>query len=590
MILLQGCSNQIGSLIGPTQIINGGGVQNATPTPTATNSGPILPVGDHKQTNGYGGVTSEFQNCNDARVAWNKSGQHFCSQWHLFNFGQQVVRLPGTSVFNDAGASTIDLNLTDTLKEYRGEGITINVVDSGTYSHPDLDPQYLGGIDACANGSFTTQIVKPKPLPLGVGHTHGIRVSGIIVANGKVHGVADKAKYYINNHVSCMIDDDRDNPSSANIIASGFIHPVAHLKNMSWGNPACDPGFGFGNTELHQDMHNAIELGASTHNYIYVKSAGNDQDCSISTADTFNSSPYISVVAALDNEGVVASYSTAGPSLTFAGLAGYGSGYGTNEPGIATTTIASIASEVPSYDADMNGTSAAGPTVTGALALLKEAFNNFKWYEIVVLAIINSRSSNIGNGTDGSMTKSSPISGVPYINRSQNAMGYYYSWYTGFGLPNVDQSIAVGKSTFNRLPPLKRFSKEYNSQAWPTSEDSSLAIASGQCQEKTIQVNHPNFQIFTTLLAMDVTVGSIKNLIATLTSPSGTTVQVMRANGLPGSNLMFGQYHKINGLFAEQISGTWKLKLCATTIATLKKFKIDFYGFDGLDSIPANNL
>ena len=160
----------------------------------------------------------------------------------------------------------------------------------------------------------------------------------------------------------------------------------------------------------------------------------------------------------------------------------------------------------------------------------------------------------------------------------------------GVGLVKVDKSIHVGKTTFTRLPSLKKFSASYNNNSWAVSNSSSdQAVASGQCQEKILTINQDNFQIFTLILSMKVTIASIQNIIATLKSPSGTEVKVFRQNNLPGSNLTLGQYHKVMGFFAEQSKGDWRLKVCTTQPAVFGPFKMEILGFDG-NPIPENKL
>ncbi|MDH4466515.1 MAG: S8 family serine peptidase [Bacteriovoracaceae bacterium] len=584
-IFISGCNHQLGPIIEKREIA--GNSQNL-PSPVATlvpTNTPSVPSGsgDHGQTEDYQGVTAPFQDCASAKLDWNFEGEYFCNQWHIFNFGQQVSQVPSSTPFGDPGDPTIDLTLYETWKNYHGENMKVSIVDSGTFSHPDLNPNFISGVDACTGSNN----IIPIPAPGSLGRDHGIQVAGLIVANGKVSGVARLAKYYMNNLVSCGIDDRRSDPSASMKIAQSLYQPVANTHNSSWGNPSCDTGFGFGIAEQQMDLLNAAENGAMNQDIFYTKSAGNENNClAIANADPLNSSPYLNIIAALDNEGAVTSYSSRGPNLSFASLAGYG--YPNQpEPGVVTT-IVNLTNEEPGYTSRMNGTSSAAPVHNGASILIRQALPGFKWYEITALEIMNARSSN--RGSDQNFTTNSPISSSPYINKVKNAKNYFHSWHTGFGLVNVDKSIHVGKTTFQRLPALKKFSASYNNNAWATSSSTAdQAIASGQCQEKILTINKENFQIFTLIMSMKVTIASIKNIIATLKSPSGTEVQVFRQNNLPGSNLTLGQYHKVMGFFAEQSKGDWRLKVCATSSAVFGPFKMDIIGFDG-SPIPENNL
>lgn len=102
---------------------------------------------------------------------------------------------------DDFDSSTLSLIGAEKAQKYydskgnplTGEGIKVGVIDTGVdYTHPDLKKNYSGGYDLVDrdNNPMETLIHQGKPT------IHGTHVAGVISANGKMKGVAPKARLY----------------------------------------------------------------------------------------------------------------------------------------------------------------------------------------------------------------------------------------------------------------------------------------------------------------------------------------------------------------------------------------------------------
>ncbi len=108
-----------------------------------------------------------------------------------------------------------------------GEGVTIAVIDTGVdFNHPDL----LGwGPEGKVVGGFN--FVREGELPID-NNGHGTQVAGVIAADGKVKGIAPKAKI-----LAYKVSEDGKGVSSDNIIKAieKAIEANADIINISLG-------------------------------------------------------------------------------------------------------------------------------------------------------------------------------------------------------------------------------------------------------------------------------------------------------------------------------------------------------------------
>lgn len=339
-------------------------------------------------------------------------------QWHISNQGQAVI---GDS--RPVAGVDMDVDILHAL-DIRGRGVRVGVVDDGLeLGHEDLADNILpNGSHNFGDGSHDTTPIDPS-------NGHGTSVAGIIGAVGwnghGGRGVAPEvqlAGFDVFARDSSVTDASiryawGDGPEARNI----------DVFNNSWGSVA--PfyfDFSVEDQRTWQALMGSTRGGLGG---IYVKSAGNsflrflepDENgkpvnvcseqsralqvgCSLANIDPFANLPGTIVVASLNAKGTRASYSSTGSALWVSGLGGefgfqrkfYPDAASTfspdsapyaYDPAIVTTDLSGCTAgenvEDPdvvynaldgskskidascNYNAIMNGTSAAAPTVSG---------------------------------------------------------------------------------------------------------------------------------------------------------------------------------------------------------------------------------
>lgn len=188
---------------------------------------------------------------------------------------------------------------------YRGDGITVAVLDSGIdAAHPALAGSYRGR-DGDHASSWFVVTGENYPTP-GDGHGHGTHVTGSITggAPGEVIGVAPEAEY-----IGVKIFNDNGGASEAGILAGmqwvlapgGDPAMAPDIANNSWGNSA-------GNVTTYWDAVAAwraagiVPIFANGNAGPLPQSAGSPAD-----------HPHSFAVGATDQNDAIASFSSRGP-------------------------------------------------------------------------------------------------------------------------------------------------------------------------------------------------------------------------------------------------------------------------------------
>ncbi|MFW9936223.1 MAG: S8 family serine peptidase [Candidatus Thorarchaeota archaeon] len=252
---------------------------------------------------------------------------------------------------------------------YDGTGVKVAVIDSGIYDHPDLN------VISNRNFVYDEDEEQRNPNDIYDGNGHGTHVAGIIGSsgegsNGEYRGVAPGVSL-INakaGHTTGGLEEEDI------ILAIEWCIETAKpdIISMSFG-------------DVVPNVYDPITLAlsnATDHGIICVSSAGNS-----GTGYFTGGSPAAGVdvisVGATDRYNNLASFSSWGPTLTYIGY-----------PDVVAPGIRIISTEAPGSvisdrmsllgdyfdfmgDADyipLSGTSMSCPMVSGALAILKEAY------------------------------------------------------------------------------------------------------------------------------------------------------------------------------------------------------------------------
>jgi len=250
-----------------------------------------------------------------------------------------------------------------------GEGIVVAGQDTGyDWQHPLLRAHYRGWNGQRAEHDYNWHDAWEGSLePSDPDEQHGTHTMGIIVGDdgtGHRTGVAPGARWIgcrnmrrgLGNpgaYIECLEFFLAPYPIGGDPFRDGDVGYAPHLVNNSWGCPpfeGCDP----------ETLRTAVEAMRAA-GILLVVSAGNDGPA----CGTIHTPPAnyeaVLTVAATDNQGKIAEFSSRGPAGTVL------------KPDIAAPGV-NIRSTIPGGGyRRASGTSAAGPHVAGAIALLWSA-------------------------------------------------------------------------------------------------------------------------------------------------------------------------------------------------------------------------
>ncbi len=271
--------------------------------------------------------------------------------WGLKNYGQIIDGVSGT-----AG---VDINLEPAWQMCQGSAdVVVAVIDTGTdIIHPDLAPNiwtnpdevpddgldndYNGLIDDINGWDFYNQDNSVYDCPDIDGH--GTHLAGIIAAVRDSYGVAGVAPLVKIMPVKFIGSPDGGNTADAILAIEYAANKGVKFANCSWGSDNYD--------QLLYDAMAAAPI-------LFIAAAGNESTNN-DTVPVYPASfdlPNVISVAAIDNQGNLASFSNYGASVDVAAPGNY------------------VLSTVPNADyAFMSGTSNAAPHVSGVAALMFSA-------------------------------------------------------------------------------------------------------------------------------------------------------------------------------------------------------------------------
>lgn len=531
--------------------------------------------------------------------------------WHLNNTGQKTFSsCAGCSGRAIAGQ---DANLGVSHELYNeGKGIKIAISDNGTdIMHEDL---YFN-IDRTLMRNYTqsdpnTWLGNPVPAAKGEVAAHGTAVAGIVGSlkdNSRgSYGVAPESTLipfkYVGTTGSWAKEIDQ---------ANGLMD----IFNYSYGRNSCT--YRYMNPDyLDQLRYGVTELRAGK-GALYVKAAGNEYVSYLSDCDDDNenndnleyfgnasmeednSYPYVTVVGALNASGQSSSYSSPGSAIWVSAPAGE---FGISTPAIISTDLMGCKSgfshESSSYNdfekgklmlnancdytSTMNGTSAAAPMVSGAMALILAQNPDLSWRDVKDILARSARQvdlTNFGATHPLSGTFPSP-SGHTYMQGwVTNAAGFkFHNWY-GFGALDITKALQLAQSRHYTLPQLY---ETVQAGGWKYTQSPNLLVPDNKAQGVTTKINVSDNLIVEALqVRVSVTHGRASDLGVEITSPAGTKSQLMLVN----SNILDRNLADVillsNAFYGEEALGEWTLKVLdgkSGTTGTLTHWGLNIFG------------
>lgn len=452
------------------------------------------------------------------------------NQWHL------------------ADSAPFNLGMKNTWDTVTGKGINIAVVDDGLeVGHEDLGPSSYP-ISSNYHRNFNDGPPN-DPSPLKTSESHGTKCAGLAAAAGfnniGVTGVAPEAMMMGLRLIAGASAEDANGTALA-WQPDGII---THVSSNSWG-PA-DDGINPGRVSALQKA--GIEQGATKNRNglgtVYLISAGNGRDNGDDQSyDEFSSSRYGIAVAAVGNDGKQSSYSENGVGVAVAAFGGE-----FQPPNVTWTTNVSgdaafqeknknfPGSQAPvNYTDAMNGTSAAAPQASGAVALMLQANPGLGYRDVKEILM----KTALRDGLQGSDP-----------NFRANAGGFTFSHSFGAGLINVSAAVAAAPGWTNLGPLVAATAAATGAGPIPDGDINGVKLTADLSSAK-IRVEHVE-------LTVNVTHPNRGDVGFIITSPSGyRTIANNRPNdnGADFSAYTFTSPH----FWGEPAAGTWTITVVDT--------------------------
>ena len=329
-------------------------------------------------------------------------------QWHLNNTNQFT------------GGAGQDINVDTVWPNYKGEGITVAVVDDGMHhQHEDLHEN----VDASKNHDYTGGGDIYDPV-----ETHGTAVAGIIAARDNstgMRGVAPRATIYGYNYLV-----EQSNANEANAMSRNAA--TTAISNNSWG-----PG-DYGGPEPATEMwetavRNGVNTGYDGKGVFYAWAAGNGaEEGDYSTLDEYNNFYAVTSVCAVNHKDERTSYSEKGVNLW---VCAPSSDRVQKMPGIATTDNGNR------YRDDFGGTSAATPIVAGVAALIRDANDTLTWRDVKLILAASARKNDASN--------MDWVRGAKKYRSTEDTERYEFNHEYGFGVVDAQAAVDLAKTWTN---------------------------------------------------------------------------------------------------------------------------------------------
>ena len=346
------------------------------------------------------------------------SDPYYGCQWYLESDGQ----LPDLS--------DSDINIGDVWDDYKGDGITVAIVDDGLdFNHADLRGDR---IDAAKSHSYLTDGGIDARSP-----THGTSVAGIIAArenNLGIRGIAPEATIYAYNLLSRF---------SAHNAADAVSRESATtaVSNNSWGAPDQAARPSTATALFKMAIEDGVTNGYGGKGTFYAWAAGNGhRRGDYSTLEEFTNLYGVTAVCAVNSHGKRATYSELGANLWVCGSSNGGG------RGVLTTTYPNT------FTQDFGGTSAASPMVAGVAALLRDANEDLTWRDLKLILAASAQKVDPDNtGWEEGALKYGSITDR-----------YDFNHEYGFGLVDAEAAVTLAES-WTLLPEFRKLTSSSGS-------------------------------------------------------------------------------------------------------------------------------
>ncbi len=450
---------------------------------------------------------------NDPYFHKNTPSTGYHGQWHLINEY-------GTGI--DANVKPAwDADIT-------GQGVVIGIVDDCLEkNHPDLAPNY----DAADSWDFGQN--DSDPSPVNTSDMHGVSTSGVAAARGgNGIGVTGAAPYASLAGLRC----DFNSGTSSMFYNAVVYHSTGSNRSIKIKNHS----YGYADTYVNDTTEASGITQSSAAGTVHCYAAGNERGsvAEDSNKSIYGSHPGAICVAALGQDGKFSYYSNFG-ACVFVTAPSSSSTWG-----ITTTDRTGTGgyNGFPdnNYTDDFGGTSSSTPLVAGVMALVKQVQPNL---DVRFAKHLLARTCDVVDASDTTATSDGGW--------KTNGAGLKFNQNYGFGKVNAGKLVAEAVK-YTGVSTLQSHSTGTVSvnQAIPDNNQTGVT--------RTFQVSAttPVEAVTVNLIAAHPYRGDLE---AYLTSPSGTTIRLMRVYSGDSGNLSWT--FEAVGFWGENPQGTWTLTM-----------------------------
>ena len=434
----------------------------------------------------------------------------FGSQWHLL----------------DQSGRNGDINVTAVWDDYLGRGVVVGIVDTGIdYNHPDLASHYRHDLDYDARDGDSDSYAS------ALDDDHGTAVAGMIAGSidgsGTV-GVAPESQI-TGFRVGFGSGGNGQILTQMNNLAS------VDVANNSWGyTSAFYDDFDTATfAPIEAALENAVSSGRGGLGTVINFAAGNSRGSGDNVNyHNFENSPYTISVAATDESGNIAGFSTPGAAILVAA------------PGVdvTTTDVRGSGGYAAGDYVSIDGTSFASPTVAGVTALMLEANPQLGYRDVQEIMAYSARN---------------PIAEDWQINGADNwnGGGLSVSHDYGFGLVNAHAAIRLSETWTSQ-------STFANQDVFTSSSTPNQFFDNFSSAFDSITVSDSNLLIDHVEVDLRLSHTWIGDLNVYLTSPSGT-ISVLVDNPGFGWDSSDDIHFTLSSVqhWGESGDGTWSLSV-----------------------------
>ena len=467
----------------------------------------------------------------------------FSLQWYLHNDRNQSI----CTTSNTQTIAGKDLHLLPLYHYTLGAThypMVIQVVDGGVEQHEDLSISTAHSINSVdgTRDPTPTEGLSEDPVQLFY-RGHGTAVAGIIAATAfndtGIRGVAPQAMIAGSNWL-----EEGSIEALTEVWVKDTLAEEIAISNNSWGKKFLD------DKSYEHLMEEASRHGRDGKGRLFVFAAGNDrEEYGNANLSYLINNPYAIAVAALNHQDTFSSYSSPGSNIL---VSAYGGEHyytaptimSTFSPGLAMskTELAgrkgpiTVAEDISrDYTYAMNGTSAAAPMVSGALALVLDLCPELGWRDVRWLIAKHATPIDRNNST--------------WI---QNASGLWHSNDYGFGKINpIGMAADCLDPAYHNLPPSKTLTVSRG--------DLHLAIPdTNQSIQQTLVVAEDIMIEWVALTAV-IDHPYTGDLEISLVSPAGTVSQLIAPNFIKANAFKEGFRFATVSLLGESAKGSWQV-------------------------------